>query len=209
MIQEIVEEIVKPRLQALATIGTLGGLVNTVSREEPREGQSPVRLTYPVGCGVSGADCWVAGRYLALTPDNSKFSVAFAEVTSHSIQNGPSRNRFIATWRVRWYFWANLAKLGQTGCGIPFPLLEQWRNALAFEVSGTPYDGVLATGNVLAALTTDDPARVWGKWTFGQNSGLFMYPYAWACVDVDVSANYAPECIPAFEASSEIVCVTV
>ena len=209
MIQEIIDTIVKPRLADLSTIGILGGLVNTVTREDPREGQGPVRLSYPVGCGVSGTDCWANGRYLALTPDNSKASVAFAEVTSHSIQNTDSSRRFVALWRVRWYFWANLAHMGQTGCGIPFPLLEQWRNALSFEASGTPYDGVLARGNVLAALTTDDPSRVWGKWTFGQQQGLFMYPYAWCAIDVEISANYAPECIPAFEASSKIVCVTV
>ena len=209
MIHEIIDTIAKPRLQALSTIGTLGGLVNTVTRDDQREGQSPVRLSYPVGCGVSSTDCWASNRYLALTPDSSKFSVAFAEVTSHSVQNTDSSRRFVALWRVRWYFWANLAKMGQTGCGIPFPLLEQWRNALAFEVSGVPYDGVLATGNVLAALTTEDPARVWGKWAFGQQQGLFMYPYAWCAIDVEISANYAPECIPAFEASPEIVCVTV
>lgn len=209
MIHEIINDIVKPRLKDLSTIGTLGGLVNTVSREEPRDGQSPARLSYPVGCGVSGADCWANGRYLALCPDSSKFSVAFAEVLSPEIRNTDSSRRFDARWRVRWYFWANLAKMGQSGCGIPFPLLEQWRNALAFEVSGVPYDGVLATGRVWAALTTDDPARVWGKWTFGQQQGLFMYPYAWCAIDVDISANYAPECIPAFEASSQIVCVTV
>lgn len=209
MINEIVEQIVKPRLAALSTIGTLGGLVNTVSREDQREGQAPVRQSYPVGCGVSSTDCWANGRYLALVPDSSKPSVAFAEVTSHFIANTDSPRRLVAQWRVRWYFWANLAKLGQGGCGIPFSLLEQWRNALAFEQSGTPYDGVFAQGTVLAALTTDDPARVWGKWTFGQQQGLFMYPYAWCAIDVDISANYAPECIPAFEPSQPIDCITI
>jgi hypothetical protein len=209
MIHEIIDAIVKPRLAALSTIGVLGGLVNTVTKEEQREGQPPVRLSYPVGCGVSGVDCWRDGKYLALTPDSSKASVAFAEVISHFIGNTESDRRFLASWRTRWYFWANLAKMGQTSCGIPFPLLEQWRNALAFEVGGSPYDGVLSQGRVLAAMTTDDPARVWGKWTFGAQQGLFMYPYAWCAIDVDISANYAPECIPTFEASSEIVCITV
>ena len=209
MIHEIIDTIVKPRLAALSTIGTLGGLVNTVTREDQREGQSPVRLAYPVGCGVSSTDCWAAGRYLALCPDSSKVSVAFAEVTSHFIGNTETDRRFLANWRVRWYFWANLAKLGQTGCGIPFPLLEQWRNALAFEVSAVPYDGVLAKGQVIAAMSTDEPARIWGKWAFGQHLALFMYPYAWCAIDVDITANYAPQCIPAFEASSEIICVTV
>ena len=36
-----------------------------------------------------------------------------------------------------------------------------------------------------------------------------MYPYAWATVDVEITTNYAKECIPAFEASSEIICVTL
>lgn len=210
MIQEIVDTILKPRLAALSTIGTLAGVVNTVSRTmEQRDGAGQVRVSYPVGCGVSGTDCWQSGKYLALCPDSNKTSVAFAEVQSHSIVNAESPRRFVANWRLRWYFWVNLAKMGQSGCGIPFALVEQWRNALAFEAEASPYDGVLSEGRVVAAMTTDDAARVWGKWTFGQEQGYFMYPYAWCAIDMDVSANYAPSCIPPFETSTEIVCITI
>lgn len=209
MIHEIIDTIVKPRLADLSTIGTLGGLVNTVIREDLREGQSPVRLSFPVGCGLSSTDCWAEGRYLALCPDSGKASVAFAEAISHFIQPADNSRRMVATWRVRWYFWVNLTKMGQTGCGVPFPLLSQWLDALTFEQGGTPYDGVAVEGRVTEMLTTDDPARIWGKWAFGQQQALFMYPYAWAAVAVDITANYAKECIPAFEASSEIVCMTV
>ena len=209
MINDIIETIVTPRLAALDTIGILGGLVNTAYRDEEREGLSPVRLSYPVGCGVSGAECWQNKRYLALTPDSSKISVAFAELLSNYYPPSNHPRTLDTVWRVRYYFWANLAKMGVSDCSIPFAVLEQWRNALMFQADGTPYDGVSTSGNVLSALTVEEPSRVWGKWSFGQNQGLFMYPYAWAAIDLDIKATYNPDCIPAYVPSIEIKCITV
>ena len=99
--------------------------------------------------------------------------------------------------------------MGVSDCSIPFAVLEQWRNALMFQADGTPYDGVSTSGNVLSALTVEEPSRVWGKWSFGQNQGLFMYPYAWAAIDLDIKATYNPDCIPAYGPSIEIKCITV
>lgn len=209
MINDIIEGIVKPRLAALDTIGILGGLVNTVYRDEQREDQPPVRLSYPVGCGVSGAECWQNKRYLALTPDSSKISVAFAELLSNYYPPSNHPRTLDTGWRVRYYFWANLARMGVQDCSIPFAVLEQWRTALMFQADGTPYDGVSTSGNVLSALTVEEPSRVWGKWSFGQNQGLFMYPYAWAAIDLDIKATYNPDCIPAYVPSIEIKCITV
>lgn len=209
MINDIIETVVKPRLEALSTIGVLGGLVNTVYRDEEREGLPSVRLSYPVGCGVSSTDCWRDKRYLALTPDNSKVSVAFAECVSQFFPATDHPKRLAAAWRVKYYFWANLAEMGVSDCSIPFSILEEWRKALTFTGDGAPYSGVGLSSDVLSAISTEEASRVWGKWTFGQNQGLFMYPYAWCVFDLEVKANYHPDCIPAYTPTVAIKCITI
>lgn len=208
MLHALIETEIKPKLQALNTIARLGGLVKNVSRTvEDGEGRQ-IRQSFPVSCNTSYADCWNGGRYQSLVPDSSVASVVYFEETACDVSaDEPNRRLNTMRYGMRLCAWFNLALLGWDECNVPASIVNDMMNAVRGVYMG-PYDKCVSEVKA-TSINQRTPQAVFGKYTFGAREDLFMYPYAFCAIDFDVRMEYPPACLPTFEPSTPITCVTL
>jgi len=191
-----------PLLQALPWVERWGGVAFPLQAEgsytDPGTGMEvSVRQTYPVSCAV-GADCGDAGFYTRLLPDDRYTSVAWMEALGGFSYAEERQGYAQARQRVRVIFWLNMQRLGALDCGGSLPYLLSALQALP---TGRQWSVSLPGLSVPVAVAVRDvsgvppaPASVFGAYTFAVQPRLFLHPYSFFALDVEMKATLPLGC---------------
>ena len=206
MVQEFVKQAILPRVQLLAYFEKTAGIVTTAFRDVPGENGAAKQQVFPVSCDVT-EECWQSGAYKDLAPDDSKKSIGYFELGGQRMSfNNPRRGRHGIVSIVRFVAWFNLNRLGVSGCDLPTEIMvDLWK---AFNVDGlinSPYPGVSGSIKPVQVLAPD-VRTIFGRYTYSDKSALFLAPYTFLAMDLEIALSFDEKCVPAFEPGAVINC---
>jgi len=206
MVNEFVEDILLPRLNALHSVDRSAGIVRIATQKtiSHTDGVSETFKTFPIHCGETPEQCFTEGRYKMLVPDDTKENVAFFEQISFTIDSTDARN-VKATFNLKFLYWANLAKMGVTSCTPTSSLIFGIMAALEARAANVGNDGVTVQSTV-TNINTYDYKLAFGRYDFGNTERFSLYPFGFAAFDIVCVANFNPRCIPAFTVGTPINC---
>ena len=195
MLSTIIKDI-QSDLEALSIVEQFGGLVTTL-QVQVGDQDDIVTKRYPVGCGVTAADCNNQSIYTSLVPDDSKASIVyFEEVTPMAfVDTFPSgavqKNSQVWEGTVRMVVWTNAAKLGytnatcrptehfispliyatqQTNRELTVQPFENWRYSITFEN--------------MVAKNLD----IFSQYDYDELKNFYLYPYDYCAMEFRVRA---------------------
>jgi hypothetical protein len=209
------EQSITPAITALPWLSRWGGAAFPVqaagSYYDPESGQDVrIRQTYPVSCRIQG-DCDAEGYYSKLLPDDRLASLAWMEAMGGYSYEQDKTGAATVRQRIRLIFWLNMQRLGNVDCGgyLPYkmsvlqalPTGKQW----AYTPEGFTKPAVVSVK--FAGGVEHTPQAVFGPYTFAIQQRLFLHPYAFFGIDLDMSA-YLPIGCFCLEEGEPIECLT-
>lgn len=188
-----VADILKARIQHLAFVDRLAGLVKTLSGTTDGESGNK-RFMIPIACDVSEADC-ANDRYQDLVPDSSKRSVIYFEDMG-GVQGLPDEGgmmRFRANLKL--VGWLNLSRMGLTDCNYSATAALAIIKALK-QTSKYSNEGNFLHFNITSISEQEKSSAIFGKYTYQENIVQYLlYPYDYFALNISVEFSVNPNCI--------------
>lgn len=209
MISQILE-VIETDLLALPFIERYGGVIRVITRTgfNQETGES-FEESFPVSCNTDGADCFQNGQYLALTPDDSKKSVAYFEESGLNFDGYTSQRRdmFVFSGSVRFVLWLNTKLLGYNTCDMQPYVLGSLLDL--FQVINKPFDAsVLKFASINMAVESIEPKTPgpFIEYAYEDRQFLLMHPYDFISLDINLQAKVSKSCLDSFTLPQSIPC---
>lgn len=217
-------EVLRPDIIKLPFVERYGGLAYPVQKQmegyDEDGNTSDLVQTFPISSDLYGENCFDTGRYRDLIPDDSVASIFFFEDQS-GLRKSPSSS--IASKRrvgrkiyqyhdyvgtVRLIGWLNLPKLGiditEGGVQIVNSLMKFLN--LEYKNIQDPFPIHRIKFNVTSQEVKS--SSIWDRYSFENVAELFLYPFDYFSLIVEVNATIMDGCIPDFIPQAEIDCQT-
>lgn len=195
-------------ITSLPYVDRYGGIVNTVSRlvqvGSTDEGQPIYDKEYfPISCGVTSKECWEDGRYQDLIPNENFSSVWYFEQIDGMRYEGEIRKAggytfYKFTEKLRLVGWLNLPKLGIEACNgsdlIVLGLVKRLNN------TWKSLDDPMKIYNLDTTFVEIEPKHrnPFEKYSYNEMAEMWLYPYDYVSVIVQVDAILAEACLEDF-----------
>jgi len=214
----MITQLIKPISTIITTlpyVSRYGGIVNTASRSveigTTEEGH-PIyhKETFPVACGVSAVECWEDGRYADLIPNDNFNSIFYFEQIDGMRYEGVVQNKAKTfhkfSERLRLVGWLNLSRFGIIDCtgadaisiGLIKALNAEWKDL----------DDPMKIYRLESEVINIEPKHYnpFEKYAYNEMSEMWMYPYDYVSMIIEVRAQIAEECMEDFEPGDSVDC---
>lgn len=190
------------QIDSVAWVENYGGLTRTITRRiKNREGTFEDE-SYPVSAYVTDQECWDNSLYKLLTPDESKRSVLFWQVTSPV---GIDVNPLIAKGMGQSYVqtanllvWLNLKRMGLEDEPEKTGMLMQELMSKLHKVKISVADPVKVKGKAFHTGILPHTQDIFAAWTWGARGELFFGDYDFFGLEYEFRWNGMRDCAPAF-----------
>lgn len=210
MIVAIVEKIIRPKLEAVAWLDTFAGI--TIRAERSVKDRLPE--IFPVSV-FTNEDC--AAIEPIVVPDRNKGSWGMIEISSDVTRvDVENTGRFVLvdwTQRLRFIFWLNGAKLGTYEHLWSVEAQQEIMRVLTFtnrnpgDCQGLP---LVSVKSYVDVIVLKDHRQIFANYSFANDAKLFLKPYDYFAMDVDITWRGGIDCISDFVASAyPILCPPV
>jgi len=206
---------IEPLITGLPFIERWGGAAFPITfpsaYEDPETGGiTSLRQAFPISCSLPG-DCNDPGYYQKLLPDDAYKSVAWLEDRGTGQVQSDNMNTFSVRQDVRLPVWLNLQRIGDLSCGAHVPMMLAAVKALQGQrIRYQPsYMEIPATISVTGVrVLPHDPAAVFGPYFYAIQPRLFVNPFSFFGLELEVQADFSNKCLclPEYE---PVECVTV
>jgi hypothetical protein len=166
--------------------------------EDPETGGiTSLRQAFPISCSLPG-DCDDPGYYQKLLPDDAYKSVAWLEGRGTGQAGQDNANAFSVRQEARLAVWLNLQKIGDVSCGAHTPMmLAALKALLSRRLQYQPdYMQIPATVSVTGVrLLPHDPADVFGSYFYAVQPRLFLHPFSFFGLELQLQAEFSNKCL--------------
>ena len=203
----IIEQVLASRIAQLQFVERYGGVAYPLTAQFP--GANEVK-TFPVSTQVSANSCFQQDKYKNLIPDDRYISLAYLEGLvnpSRITFDGPKKGVVIMAQLVRFVCWLNLPKLGFTDLARVSDLAVKTIDTLTGEFAFT-YRGTSGRLSVKNSRTLFDRQAIFGQYSYFDRQEVFMYPYAFFALEMEVTAQVGRKCIDDITYPAPINCIT-
>jgi hypothetical protein len=192
MINSILYATVIPKLADTGIYETLAGIANTVTRSDFDENNEPYQKTFPASLQGVNRD------FEILCPDNKKSSVAFFEGGDITFSDAENPRNTLFSFTVNFLAWYNLEKMGsgvvETGY-LPIGVIIGTMQAINGQFDNVPFDGCTVEATC-TTVSTEQPERIFSRYSFAENSAIFLAPYSAAVFSVTFKGQFVNKCAP-------------
>ena len=218
IIQYLIDTLLKTDIEALNFVERYGGVTKPVKVAYVDAKGAKTIKKYPVGCGVSEADCYNEGIYQNLIPDDSKKSVLYWEILTPMVNTGDTPNiktfnnkRFRGSARL--VVWLNMKELGfqpispQTQCDGNIHTFPSLSNVLTRfgKITGGIYDG--SNIKIQPQRIELKKDAIFGQYTYSEGLNYYLYPYSYYGIDVTFEMDICLKSDHVFPINSPIQCI--
>jgi hypothetical protein len=208
MIHEVIESL-RTKITGLPFIEKYGGLVR-IAKKAFTNDEGIYYKTFPVSCDVSNAECWNNDRYKDLLPDENYKSIAYFESAGNIIVKktqylSSGRDAYHVIAPIDFICWLNLPKLGISDCHSSIFEL------MAVDLFYQSHKPQLENFNVasfkmeIKSFSSRDE-KIFAKYSYGDLSGLLLYPFDFFKISLELSFYIDPNCIQNFVLNPPIDC---
>jgi hypothetical protein len=199
-------------------IDRYAGLVQSISRDVPVQVDGDYQIgtteTFPIACDVDQAQCWESGTYLDLVPNDRYKSVAYWEdltglqYAGQVVRFAGNRHLYGYEAKLRLVVWVNAKKMGLTGCDMMGPIIQdaiRVINGISKKDITSPIK-VKRLNLTFDGTVVKDHRSIFGSYSYGQQSALFMYPWDFFAINVRCQMMLSDDCLSALGLGSPIEC---
>lgn len=203
-------------ITALPYVDRYGGIVNTASRlVQVGETDAGVPIYdkeyFPVSCGVTETECWENGRYQDLIPNSDYKSIFYFEQIDGMRPDGEERKgggkvfyRF--SEKLRFVGWLNLPELGISDCNGSSTIVASLIKNLIQEWKGLTDPMRVYRLNTSFVGVEPKFQNPFEKYSYKEMSEMWLYPYDYMSILVQVDALISEACLGEYEAADPVVC---
>jgi hypothetical protein len=204
----IIEQVLRNKITALPFIERYGGVAYPLTSQFP--GQGDIIKTFPVSTTISSNQCFHQDKYKNLIPDDRYKSLSYLEGLANPVSitfDGPKKGVVIMSQTLRFVCWLNLPKLGFTDLAVTSDLAIKSIDALSGEYAFT-YKGTQGRVSVKNSRSIFDRQQVFGLYSYFDKQAVFMYPYSFFAIELQVTAQLGRKCIDELVINDPINCIT-
>ena len=197
-----IADIIKGKIDTLPFVDRITGLVKAISYKENKGEKGIITKTFPVGCGVTHADC-LKGKFTDLIPNSAYKSIIYFE-DGGVIPASNNQQTFAFESRLKLVCWLNMQKLGKTSCGISGLALGAILKQLP-----TNYFNEGSFDRIQIQMTGEDikAASIFSKYTYDETETQYlMYPYDYFAMNFVTKFTLNKSCIDSFVNGTAITC---
>lgn len=211
LIQDAID-LLTPSLTALPWVEFFGGVTQRVSIPQSDGNGGTIYKNIPVSCSFTASDCNVAQRYQALTPNSSKKSVLYWEVTQGLTDQGSKdgqRQKRILTGSARLVGWLNTNKLGINECNTAADAMRSLLPLMYARVDGFAPGSPFYNSKVVFEFAGEDikDSNIFGAYDYGNNKdGFLLHPYDYFAIRVNIAVTLSL-CDYSFTPDTPIECI--
>ncbi len=185
-------------------IDKLAGVVKTVTRTV-NSGNTSIKKTFPVACGVTFSECNNSSVLTDLVP-NDKLGciVYFEDLGVRFLEEAANKKKWKASYRL--VGWVNNKKLGIEHCSVTGNIINTITNqfpANTFNVTDSIYQ--MCSIEVLG----QDPKSLnpFSKYSYDEDKTQYlMTPFDYFSLQIDVNYSIDRRCVTPFAKQTEINC---
>lgn len=202
-----IANILKDKLQDLAFLDKVAGLVQTIERTQPTEIETAFVVTkFPASADTNYEECFRNGCYKDLVPNSKNKGVLYFE-SNGTKPLGTERGNHQYQINLRCVVWINNKKIQQSeNCqNISHQLITYIRKSLEI---GYFNEGDFTKIHVKANNIIENEYSIFSRYTYPQEVLKYLFwPYEAFAIDLVVTYNINGICIPEFILNPE-TCTT-
>jgi len=204
----IIEQVLSSRITTLPFVERYGGVAYPLTSQFP--GEPNVLKTFPVSTYLSANSCFQQDKYKNLIPDDRYKSLSYLEGLINPARisfDGPKKGVVIMAQTIRFVCWLNLPKLGFDNLARVSDFAVKAIDTLSGEFAFT-YQGTQGRLSVKNSRTLFDRQLIFGQYSYFDKQQIFMYPYAFFALEMEVTAQVGRKCIDDITYPDPINCIT-